>query len=156
MAALWSLAAAGLALGLGCEVWKWRRQSYRYDCSALFTLLVYFAISWYGFLSPEYFYSGFLVVATFHAVQYLGISWRMESRQSATNYISAKFLQSMPPAVSFLAFSVGLYLIGNFIQAHVLTLGNQFWPLFAGTCVSALSTHHYVADAALWTRRSGS
>jgi hypothetical protein len=155
---LWILAFIALVLGVACEVLKFNRCSKNgmsYDCSAFITLLVYFGIHWYGFLSIANYFSGFIVITIFHAVQYLAITWQFEDKQLSSNTLQTKFLKLIPASASFVVFSFALYLLGDFIQTHIFTLGNNFWPQFAGTCLSTVSAQHYLVDTFMWTREAG-
>lgn len=152
---LWIIAFGALLTGLYCEVLKFRRATAEYDCSGLLNLLVYFAIHWFGFLSIDFYFAGFFCVTVFHAMQYLGISWRLEERQTLSHTLQTKVLKMIPNRLSFAAFLIGLYFIGDFMESHVFTLGDRFWPHFAATCLSTISAHHYLVDTVLWNRKAG-
>ena len=53
------LAAGALSLGVWVEVLRYKRSKDTYDCSGALTLLVYYLIHWYGFLSTTFYYTGF-------------------------------------------------------------------------------------------------
>jgi len=152
---LWIVAGASLLVGLYAELLKYRRSTATYDCSALLTLTVYYAIHWYGFLSIECYFAGFFCVTVFHALQYLGIAWKLEDRQRLSNTLQTKILKMVPASLSFVAFLAGLYFLGDFIQTHVFGLGDRFWPQFTATCLSTISAHHYLVDTVLWNRKAG-
>ena len=154
LTALWILAGVGLCLGLYLELLKYRRLQ-PYDCSGLLILLVYFAIHWFGFLSIHYYFIGFITVTIFHAVQYLGIAWQFEEKQSTTDIFSAKVLKALPTLGSFAAFWLVVYLVGDFAQSALMPLGNSLYPKFALVCLSSVSAHHYLVDTVLWGRKAG-
>ncbi|CAN5394010.1 hypothetical protein BH11CYA1_BH11CYA1_17350 [soil metagenome] len=159
LTALYILAGVGLAVGLYLELLKYRRlangSAKQYDCSGLLTLLVYFAIHWFGFLSIQFYFIGFITVTIFHAVQYLAISWHFEEMQSTTNIFTAKALKALPTLASFAAFWLVVYLIGDFAQSVLMPMGNSFYPKFAMVCLSSVSAHHYLVDTVLWGRKAG-
>ncbi|MBP9092958.1 hypothetical protein KBI23_18180 [bacterium] len=152
--ALWIIAGVGLCLGLYLELLKYKRAQ-QYDCSGLLILLVYFAIHWFGFLSIHYYFIGFITVTIFHAVQYLGIAWHFEEKQSTTNIFTAKALKALPTIVSFAAFWLVVYFVGDFAQNVLMPLGNSIYPKFALVCLSSVSAHHYLVDTFLWGRKAG-
>lgn len=151
---LWILAGLGLGIGLYLEALKYGRAK-NYDCSGLLTLLIYFAIHWFGFLSIQFYFIGFITVTIFHAVQYLGISWHFEEMQVTTNIFTAKVLKALPTLGSFAAFWLAVYLVGDFAQSALMPLGNSLYPKFALVCLSSISAHHYLVDTVLWGRKAG-
>jgi hypothetical protein len=158
MAALWTLGVVALGIGLACEVLKWRRACTEravYNAAGLLSLIVFFFIHWYGFLSVEWYSTGFAAVTIWHAVQYLSIAWRMEDRQKSSNGFQTKLLRAVPVSLSFIAFCLALYFFGDFVQSNIFILGNGWWPQFAATAMSSISAHHYLVDTVLWGRKSG-
>jgi len=158
MSLLWSIGAVAVVIGLAAEVLKWRRacaQGTVYNVTGLLALLVFFAIHWYGFLSVEWYMTGFAAVTIWHAVQYLGITWRLEDRQKSSNCFQTKLLRMVPVSASFVAFCAAIYFFGDFVQTNIFVLGNGWWPQFAATALSTISAHHYLVDTVLWGRKAG-
>ncbi|HEY9712038.1 MAG TPA: hypothetical protein V6C72_01135, partial [Chroococcales cyanobacterium] len=120
---LWIIAGVALCMGLASEVLKYRRST-TYNASGLVALLVYFGMHWYGFLSLDYWVSGFTAVTVFHAVQYLAIIWRLEEKQTSSKFLQTRLLHLVPLSLSFLAFGGLVYLVGDFMQTKVFTLGD--------------------------------
>lgn len=154
LAFLGVVAAAGLGAGIYAEILKFKRMP-KYDCSGFLNLVTYLGIHWYGFLCMQFYYMGFLAVTLFHAIQYLAIAWRLEEKQQSSRAIQTKFLQMVPPSLSFVVFVGMLYLCGDFMQTHVFSIGDRFWPHFAATALSTISAHHYLVDTVLWNKKAG-
>lgn len=155
---LWALGVGAFGIGIYCEWLRFRRayrQSTTYDLSGLIMLTTYFGIHWYGFLSLQNYYTGFLTITVFHAVQYLGISWKFELKQSSSESAVTMLLRKLPTRYSFLMFCIFLYAFGDVFENHVFSIGNIFWKQFGATCLSAITAQHYLLDTLVWRKNSG-
>jgi hypothetical protein len=160
MTACWIVAGFALAAGLYGEYLKYRRATAAdgYNCSGLTNLGMYYFMHWYGFLSQAFYNVGFVAVTLFHAFQYLAITWKFEERQKSSDFFLTKLYKMLPPvplAISYAAFIVGLYVVGNFVQTQIFPLGDKYWPQFTAMCLSAISAHHYFVDTFMWGRKAG-
>ncbi|HEY9785521.1 MAG TPA: hypothetical protein V6D17_08985 [Candidatus Obscuribacterales bacterium] len=152
----WILAACGLVSAIASEVIKYRNSDQDYDATGLLNLVMYYFIHWFGFLSAQYYARGFLTITVFHAIQYVGIVFLLEEKQtSSLNFPTRRLLALVPHGLTFLAFWVFLFLIGEGIQDYIFTAPNIFWAQFSATCLSSISAHHYLVDSVMWNRKSG-
>lgn len=152
----WALAAVALALGLWSEAIKYKKSDKAYNCTGLLCLGMYFWLHWFGFISQEYFARGFLAITVFHAIQYIAVVWYLEDKQkSSPKFPTARLMRYMPYGLSFVAFWVAIFIIGDLIEEKVFTLGNLFWAQFSSTCLSTISAHHYLVDTLIWSRKAG-
>jgi hypothetical protein len=155
LSCLFILGICALLMGLYGELIKFVRNTRAYDCSGLLNLLVYFVLHWFGFLCPEHFMAGFLAVTIFHAVQYIGIAWYFEAQPGEGKFLPAKILSRMPLPISFSAFWLVVFLIGDLAQSSIFPLGNSFYAKFSLVCLSGITVHHYLVDTFLWGRKIG-
>lgn len=158
MSLLWLAAGCALIAGLAQEVLKYKRSRSTYDLTSLLTLLTYFIIHWFGFLSMKFYMMGFVTITIFHAVQYLGMVWRCEASQTTSRNIGdfiGGTLKLVPYGVAFVIFVAVIYLIGDVVESKILMAGNKFWAPFTTTCLFAISAHHYLVDSFMWRRKAG-
>lgn len=154
MTVCWALAGIAVAMGIAAEVLRYKRST-TYNCTNVLTLGTYYVMHWYGFVSITYNAIGFLAITVWHAVQYLGMVWKLEDRQNCSRMLGTKVLKLVPSGLSFLLFGVFLYITGDFIENHIFTIGNIYFPQFAAMCLSTISAHHYLSDTFIWGRKAG-
>jgi len=155
---LGTLALASLLIGLLSEAFKFRRavqSATEYNISNLLVLITYFGIHWLGFLSIQFYFIGFFAITLFHAIQYLAITWKYEISQNQTNTFTKRLIEKIPRAYSYVAFCVLLYFVGDLFEKGLFSFGNMLWPKLAATCLSSMSTHHYLIDSIVWRKQSG-
>src|SRR6202011_5682994 len=80
MNACWALFCGAVGLGLLAEARKMGRGLRSYDPIGLVTMLAFYVIHAYGFLSVSHYQRGFFAVTIFHGVQYLGLLWLLENQ----------------------------------------------------------------------------
>lgn len=110
-------------------------------------LVAYYAVHAYGFLSVDHFQRGFFAVTIFHAVQYLGLTWKLENANSPAGQRAPTRWLRQSPFLIFWAVLLGLGLVWENFTLLV--------PAAAVFLLSAVSFHHYWVDAVIWRRKVG-
>ncbi|PWU01107.1 MAG: hypothetical protein C5B53_03255 [Candidatus Melainabacteria bacterium] len=154
MTCCFALAFVGIVLGLLAELLKFR-QNLAYNPVGLITLLAYYAIHWFGFLSASYYFRGFFAVTIYHAVQYLGLVWLKEKQQRENPAAYLCLWDRMPVVIPFLAFWLLIVLIGSTFTESVIPTLNIYWLQWSAVLLGAQSAHHYAIDTFLWRAKVG-
>jgi hypothetical protein len=153
MAICWALAFVGMGAGLMSEYRSYRRSTGEWNPARLVTLIVYYAIHIFGFLSITFYQRGFFAVTIFHAVQYLALVWVLE-RAKATG-VRQKAYGALPQMAAFPLFWGLLFLAGYAFENYVFMSANSLWPFMAAVGLAAVSAHHYAVDSVMWRRAAG-
>jgi hypothetical protein len=153
MVLCWFLGGVAIVVGLASEWRSYHLCDGAYNPARAVSLVVFYAIHIFGFLSIRFYQRGFFAVTIFHAVQYLSLVWVME-RDHALDFVK-KSLNSIPRVIAFPLFWGLIFCIAYVFENKLLSRGNYLWPMLGTIALGAVSAHHYTVDTLIWRRNLG-
>lgn len=149
----WMLGIIALTLGIMLELNKFRVSPNSYNPTSAVILFVYFIIHWFGFLSSEFYQRGFFAITMFHAVQYLGLTWKMEWQSQIKTPSSA--IKNIPFGIAFSLIWLAMFIFSYAFENKIVLYTNALLPNLAAIIVGGISAHHYFVDAFIWRKQAG-
>jgi len=140
---------------MGAEALRIGRKDAPYTVLPLMTLITYYVVHYYGFLSIQWYQLGFFTVTVFHAIQYMGLGWMLEDRTKSDATLPGRLMTMVPSWASFWLFWLSLGTIAWVWENSIATSINSIWASAASCLLLAVSAHHYTVDTRIWRRAAG-